>query len=89
MQKICPKKNRHTDDAQDPKIKKTGFPKIFFKNENITYTSSIYCLYKFEKKKWKKAQKILWNFSVFFANLANLSMYRILKIILFHFIINK
>jgi hypothetical protein len=44
------KKNRHTD-AQYPKIKKTGSPKIVFKNENITYTSSIYCLYKFEKKK--------------------------------------
>jgi hypothetical protein len=43
-------KNRHTD-AQDPKIKKTGFPKIVFKNENIAYTSSIYCLNKFEKKK--------------------------------------
>jgi hypothetical protein len=44
-------KKKQSTDAQDPKIKKTGFPKIVFKNENITYTSSIYCLYKFEKKK--------------------------------------
>jgi hypothetical protein len=55
MQEKIANQNRHTD-AQPPKLKKTCFPKIVFKNE-ISHTPQVYTVSTNLKKSRKDSLK--------------------------------